>query len=727
MLDKAFQFDITKWQWVECSIEYVILDVSKIPLHVVYQFWDKDNLKYRYAIWDNDNKCMIEVTAGKTPDSLIDNTGKNHRGLFAVVYNYAEFSQINTIETTFLKDMPFRWRIFQRKQGMPLLLAVDCVTMDRATKRNGYRQKNIITDYQYSFLIAQNKYIVNNSDRYVPPPVYKIVLEAMQEDIIVWKGKSPTFTAEIKHNYTTNGLMAVFEKPYAPLVVFLKPFIGERFNELFHRETKNDFDILTRVFNIKPLSELRTDYEENPYSIVIYLLMRQFGFTDYNHIRRFFYFSKSIFGIELSTFRYDWKNKRIKLKDYHYSYYRRKNFNHGLEDIKFFIKWLIREQNDEYAANYMWRALMMCTEQYKLSNFLSLFRNYFDIIDNKIKERLLREGLTIHLMGVLERNVAKKKIYDSIKSNGRAQNNRLNVVINDYNFYVLCGEESLSHIIRELHHEELTEYSLDNVGDIFLVSISKGGKFVACIEMRPCYYDRRRFFVNSIYGDYHLKPAKEILDAAVYWTKLYRLDVGSDILKKTECIWYDDSKFCRHKSDILFLYNRLSLDLLQPLINIPDEYADAYYHTLALRLNESDIPKLSMPSFLIPKSELEYLMYVFPQGENIFKAAIKGVARAQYELAIFYQNGRFFPSDLERMHYWFEKSAQGGLSEAMWQMAVFSILGNDLDKAQIWLKQLSLQTGIFGCMAKIVSFLLAENALSIKNVMGCMQNFQSKG
>ena len=79
------------------------------------------------------------------------------------------------------------------------------------------------------------------------------------------------------------------------------------------------------------------------------------------------------------------------------------------------------------------------------------------------------------------------------------------------------------------------------------------------------------------------------------------------------------------------------------------------------------------------------------------------------------------------MLYWYNKAAQNGLTEAMWQMAMLSLLNKDLTQAEKWLTQLSQHTGIFGYMAKAVSYLLAENALSIENIIGCMSDFQTRG
>jgi TPR repeat protein len=160
----------------------------------------------------------------------------------------------------------------------------------------------------------------------------------------------------------------------------------------------------------------------------------------------------------------------------------------------------------------------------------------------------------------------------------------------------------------------------------------------------------------------------------------------------------------------------------------PDtENANAYYHALALRLNELPIPHLAMPNFLVPKSEIEYLNYVLPQGHRIFRGAMEGIAQAQYELAVLYQNDRFFPPDHKQMLYWYNQAAKNGLAEAMWQMTVLSLLDKDLIQAKKWLARLSQHAGMFGYMSKAVSYLLDENALSIRNVIGCMRGFQSRG
>ena len=116
-----------------------------------------------------------------------------------------------------------------------------------------------------------------------------------------------------------------------------------------------------------------------------------------------------------------------------------------------------------------------------------------------------------------------------------------------------------------------------------------------------------------------------------------------------------------------------------------------------------------------------------PGFEDWSGAAFDGNAQSQYELAVLYGNDRFFSPNRERMLYWYEQAAENGLPEAMWQMAVLKMLDKDYDEVEKRLKKLSEQSGMFGYMAKAVSYLLEKNALSIENIMGCMENFQSRG
>ena len=157
-MDKAFQFDLASWQWVECDSQYAMSDISELPLHVIYQFWDGKISKYRYCLWHDFSRRMFEAAEVRSPDCLIDSAGNEYRGLFAVACNYEDFSAMSTIGAFGIEDAPFRWRVFQRGIGRPLLLAADCATVPRKGKNNACRLKNRTKVYQHSFWAAQSKF-----------------------------------------------------------------------------------------------------------------------------------------------------------------------------------------------------------------------------------------------------------------------------------------------------------------------------------------------------------------------------------------------------------------------------------------------------------------------------------------------------------------------------------------------------------------------------------------
>lgn len=730
MIDIAFQFDLSIWKWVECNPKYVMPDISEIELNVVYQFWDNDNLKHRLGIWNKSLNRMLEVTEIKSADRLMDSAGREYNGLFTVVYNYADFSKMDTILPVSIEDAPFRWRIFQREMGMPLLLAQDLASIPIKFYKTSRHLKNITKIYGHSFLPAKNRYLSGYEGQYIPNTVYQAALNALQNDLAQSFGKEPAITPWIKSSHLVSSLCAVIEKPYAPNSMTLQKFIGKEFDEMFPRFEQDDFAAITKKFDINPPKKMREAYLENPFVIVIYLLFIQMGITNYDLISSFFIFSRSIFGIEFNEFEYNWEKRCVEVKaksyyDYSYHYSNHKYTDNRLDNIKFFIDWLITEKNPAEAYKNLWLCMINCNDCDEITDFLKDFRDYFNEISPDIKYRLLLEGLTPNTIKASEQNIIKTKIYARAVLMGRS-NKHLDIQINGYNFRVVDNAGYLPYISLQLHCEALTEYSTDKYDNIFFVSVDKGGKFVALIELSTTRYGRN-YVVTSIRGDYFLKPSKEIMDATVYWIHLNRLDAVSDTLRKNECIWYDDSKFHRSECPPKKIYMAYTLDVLLKMTLPKGENADAYYHALALRLNETPLPHLDMPYFLTPKSEIEYLKYVFPKGYRLIQGAFDGNAQSQYELAVLYGNDRFFSPNRERMLYWYEQAAENGLPEAMWQMAVLKMLDKDYDEVEKRLKKLSEQSGMFGYMAKAVSYLLEKNALSIENIMGCMENFQSRG
>lgn len=728
MMDKAFQFDLASWKWVECDSRYIMPDISELPLHVVYQFWDNEISKYRYCVWHDASQRMLEVAEIKSPDCLLDSLGNEYQGLFAVAFNHADFSAMDSVGAFGVEEAPFRWRVFQRKIGTPLLLAVDCATVPRKEKNHGHRSKNRTIVYQHSFLTSQSKYLANDSERYVPEIVYRTALEALQDDIATTLGTSPILTPWIKNTHLASSLQAFIEQPYAPNVIALKPFIGHRFDELFSHFTRDDFEILSQQFSIEPSDELREAYAYNPYTIVIYLLMRQMGISHDGLISKLFDFADSFLGVKLGRFRFDWEKKCIEIESeagYNSPEYWVKSCM--LDDAKFFISWLAEQKKTVDIKKYLFQCFIWCAQPNRLHDFFEMFHEYFSHIGQRNKDRLLNEGLTIKAIEDCEQSIAQVRMKANIARNGRTMAH-LDLQVNGHNFRVIDNELWLPYICQQLHCEILTDYREKCFADnMALVSVDKGGKFVACIELHLGRYNTSTGSLKGIHGDYKLRPSRGILEAAIYWAKLHRLTIESDTLQHTECIWYDDTKFHRRNCPPRKIYSANTLDILQKMAEPDTENANAYYHALALRLQESSIPHLAMPAFLVPKTEMEYLDYVFPQGRRLFRGAMEGIAQAQYELAALYQNDRFFPPDQQRMLYWCKQAAQNGQAEAIWQMAVLSLWDKDLIQAKNWLAQLSQHAGMFGYMAKAVLYLLEENALSIKNVIGCMRGFQARG
>ena len=61
---------------------------------------------------------------------------------------------------------------------------------------------------------------------------------------------------------------------------------------------------------------------------------------------------------------------------------------------------------------------------------------------------------------------------------------------------------------------------------------------------------------------------------------------------------------------------------------------------------------------------MEYLMYVFPRGERLYRAALGGSVEAARVLGLLYQRGCPIPCDVGRALYWLSWAAERGDGEA---------------------------------------------------------------
>jgi hypothetical protein len=212
----------------------------------------------------------------------------------------------------------------------------------------------------------------------VPEAVYRTALEALHDDITESLGVPAIVTPWIRNNHMVSSLQAFIEQPYAPNVITLRPFIGNRFDELFSHLTQDDFDILSEQFCIEESDELRMAYTHNPYAIVIYLLMRQLRLANNCPISMFLDLADSFLGVKLRKFRFDWEKKSIAIES-RTNYIRSKCGTRScmLDDVSFFINWLAEQKNTADIPQYLFQGCIRCTQPGESCDFFEIFHEYF--------------------------------------------------------------------------------------------------------------------------------------------------------------------------------------------------------------------------------------------------------------------------------------------------------------------------------------------------------------
>lgn len=103
----------------------------------------------------------------------------------------------------------------------------------------------------------------------------------------------------------------------------------------------------------------------------------------------------------------------------------------------------------------------------------------------------------------------------------------------------------------------------------------------------------------------------------------------------------------------------------EELETLPEEEIEAgYYRLLGEYLARSVRCVVDAPPWMRFGGEFDYLMYVFPRGERIYRAAMDGSVEAAYVLGLLYQRGRPMRCDVQRALYWLSWAAEHGDGEA---------------------------------------------------------------
>lgn len=661
MLDVAFIYSYEKAKWEKCTDpKYFEKDIEDTPcvtlveytgynfrrhLNTDYVFCPKHNaMEYILDISDNrvvsDEGCCLEGVLG---------FAKIHGGYMGCFDNKPVFA-------------PFRWRVFQGASFQAVNIACDVMRVKDDV--NGILTKWL--SYSLSVNFVSGKLVISRikqddntyaswlaTDVDIPEVVVETAIEALRENTFCATGIKPSVLCQIKNKTT---LMAYLERPFDLNIVLLKNFFREFtnndgndiFDEIFASEEKDNYKIICNLLEIKPPKSLRKAYAFNPYAIVWYMILIQWGIKDINYIQKFFYLDDCIANMYLYKFYYDKTEKWVTRDEETLRYW---------NALEFYCKWLLDKKGEKKMLKRLYHASDNGLTDLQ-RDILLAFYDYFNELSEEVKQRLLKDGLTDYVHDAISEEVTL------LAENWESTKLRYNKIvqsyackINGYEFRLLPNTKMLARLGAAFNNCVATyRYRIEEYESI-IIYVMDDKDYLACIELKE-----GNHIVQAL-GKYNRRLTKEVNDVCYYWAQRNNLVIDVDdisSISKEEFAIFDDAVV--ESIPYIKAVDEMNLEELRNL-DVKQIY-EGYYLRLEQLLSESNKYPLSAPPWMEVTNEISRLTYLLPEGERIFKAAGSGNVEAMLALGLMYFKGRVIIQDYDKSLEWLNKAAELGNREA---------------------------------------------------------------
>lgn len=453
MMEKAFYFDYFQQEWME--IQQPLLgsqDMEELSGQVVLRVKWSGGQQQDYIWWKSMAQLMEFTAVGEVSDGSMLLSGQvdiqdgQERGCFTIY-------------------IPYRWRVIQTQPAAPVQVSLDLMqvqfhagqllqphwghwnlSLDFARRR----WVSFPYDFQKENPDAGDRGVISKSpaaDIGMPGLVSDIAAACLQDSASLYLGLRPGVICEKKGKRM---LEAFLERPYDLNIIFLRPFIGEGFEQLFPKACYDNYRILCAYLGLKPPKSLRKAYALNPYNIISYMMMRQLGFQDVN-VLRWFQDRERLFGIALDSLVYDAGKKQVVQRTWE---------RESLSLLRYVFSWWINERGETQAARRLlkamdhgWKTLQWDVLRMISGNFLQADPA---ILSPQVIQKFFREGpsAAVHDAMIQEINADKEQRCReyNIPLQYTAKEKDYEAVIDGCEFYLPKAVAELSKIGRKFHN-----------------------------------------------------------------------------------------------------------------------------------------------------------------------------------------------------------------------------------------------------------------------------------
>ena len=183
--------------------------------------------------------------------------------------------------------------------------------------------------------------------------------------------------------------------PACPQVADLKHFLGNAFDRVVDRKSKNPYEDVCNYIHVKPFKRMRRIFDKNPLGLPIYSVLKTWGFSDVNVMTKFLE-DVELCNTYFKNIQYDWHTKRIVTKDENFMGSLFYAINDNAKDIITVVgRWTsesLKLQNEKITMNHLIKAMK---DGYH--NFFDAAQMYYSraaAIPEALKNRIQRECFT---------------------------------------------------------------------------------------------------------------------------------------------------------------------------------------------------------------------------------------------------------------------------------------------------------------------------------------------
>lgn len=664
MLEKAFQYNMEKGEWVQC-IDVNLAEKDIENLH--YALIVEHNGCYRNGIYvrcpkHREDEKIVSCDNGE----IITEAGCKFEGLLGVLEKTNLGKDIHYDKE--YRFVPFRWRIFQREDYSPINIAADVLNIDMVYSNSTMKWSN----FSFSIDVDKRKTVISQircssdelnsatskmeewteaTDIELPDVVADYVLELLR----VWVGKrygiKPSVLSQIKGK---ERIKAFAIRPFDLNIVFLKKFLRDfitdkghydAFDRIFPYEEKDNYKKVCEILDIKPPKSLRKAYTFNPYSIVWYMLFKQWRIKDVNLMQKFLYLNDNICGIYLHDLYYNKIDKKV--------LFCKSDFYRKWVVLDFYCQWLIRKKKVKKLLKWIYSVSTENNMSDMEWNILEEFRDNFYNISEETKDKLARDGLTSYVRGAI------------IKENTDLLH-KLNQKVFHYDDNIMSYECKINQYEFHLVHDVDTLFKLGNIlttyiasyrenivkKELVIVYLRDGSEYLACMEIDG------RGYITKIFGNETDNKLREDASKVIsFWAGLNELRPYFGILKGVkEAEVAEDFKNAIIEA-IPYEKSYYDMSLEELLEYDKSRIKEGYYLRLQEKMGEANsghIPATIRDGF---DDEKSMLISINPQVERIYDAALAGNTEAMRALGEMYHKGEVIRQDNNKALEWLMKAA----------------------------------------------------------------------